>query len=403
MKKYFYVALLFLTYLFYGFTVSRFEVSQLPASIEYPQPKPFYDYRGVTNVHSSLSLGSGEINQIIAAAQEAELDFIFITDLNQFEPSNINEAYHQNLLFLNAGKYSYLDSRFIYYSATSLPPAPSLGEVQVKFADWFSQNSNHLNENFFMIMAHPFRKGFSWSGVYPANLGGIEVINLREVQQTGWEASKLSSIWSFLIYPFNPSLAFLRLFEEPQREFLLWNQLNHERSIPGHLGLEATAKAIPFTGSTINFPSYETTFKLASQHVLLRSELTGNTESDKQKILRALKRGEFYFSLDILGNPKGFSTTLRQADKTVLMGNGARLSKDTYLHINMPLRPKCDFEIVVFKDGDREAGYSTQEVRHPITSPGLYRVMVRLIPQFPLPDAKKWIPWIYTNHFKVTP
>lgn len=135
--------------------------------------------------------------------------------------------------------------------------------------------------------------------------------------------------------------------------------------------------------------------------MLLKSELTGNTENDKKKILRALQRGEFYFSLDLLGNPKGFNTTLTQGDKIHLMGSTTKFSKNMQLHINIPVRPKCEFEIVIFKDGEREMGYSTQEIRHTISSPGIYRVMVRLIPQLPLPDAKKWIPWIFTNHFRV--
>ncbi|NUN04524.1 MAG: hypothetical protein HUU57_02070 [Bdellovibrio sp.] len=43
------------------------------------------------------------------------------------------------------------------------------------------------------------------------------------------------------------------------------------------------------------------------------------------------------------------------------------------------------------------------ETSFPITQPGTYRVQVRVSPLMPLPDAKKWITWIYTNPFFVTP
>jgi hypothetical protein len=41
------------------------------------------------------------------------------------------------------------------------------------------------------------------------------------------------------------------------------------------------------------------------------------------------------------------------------------------------------------------------EIDYAITTPGVYRLEVRVIPLLPLPDAKKWIGWIYTNPFFV--
>jgi hypothetical protein len=44
---------------------------------------------------------------------------------------------------------------------------------------------------------------------------------------------------------------------------------------------------------------------------------------------------------------------------------------------------------------------NSQVTQYYLNSPGVYRVLVRVIPTLPLPDGKKWIPWIYTNMFYV--
>ncbi len=386
-------------YLIYGFMVSTYNVNKRSLSIDQNHPYPFYDYRGVTNVSSIRTLGSGEDNEIIEDAKQADLDYVIITDYNLLDDSSSTESYYGNLLVLRGAKYSYLDSRLLYYRVDGFPQAKSLGEIQVHLTDFLTQPLESRGEAS-VVLAHPFLKGYSWTGEWPVGLDGLEIINFKRVQQQHLEESKASFIWSLLIYPFNPELAFIRLFKEPENEIQLWSSLNQKKPVVGHLGLEATARAIPFTGSVIKFPSYETLFRLGSEHVLLRSELTGSMKSDKVKILRALRRGEFYFALDVLGNPKGFNILLQDQDQFYLMGNRIKFKNKLKFRIELP-QVENPAEVIVYRNGEEFQKLPGETTEIPIEQVGVYRFVVRLKVELPLPDQTRWIPWLYTNHFYV--
>lgn len=137
--------------------------------------------------------------------------------------------------------------------------------------------------------------------------------------------------------------------------------------------------------------------------MILNSELTGSYAKDRSKILRALKRGQFYISVDILGNPKGFNVTIVDGDKTLLMGSRLPLKSGLKLKAHLGTEPSAFYEIVLLKDGIRESTSNQPELEYEIKEHGTYRVIVRVSPLLPLPDAKKWITWIYSNPFFVTP
>jgi hypothetical protein len=203
------------------------------------------------------------------------------------------------------------------------------------------------------------------------------------------------------MFPFNQRLAFLRLFQEPRDETQLWDQLNQDNPTLGFAGSNATAKAIPMANYSFQFPSYERLFEIVSNHVQLRSELTGNANTDKAKIFAALKQGQFYASLDLLADPKGFFCEIESDNQTYLMGSTIKWSKKLKLKVHLPAEPQSPYEVVVIRNGERYRTFNQPEVEVLLDEPGTYRVWVRVIPTFPLPDGKKWISWIYANPFFV--
>ncbi|MCB0412063.1 MAG: hypothetical protein KDD22_06020, partial [Bdellovibrionales bacterium] len=153
----------------------------------------------------------------------------------------------------------------------------------------------------------------------------------------------------------------------------------------------------------ISFPSYESLFAIGSNHILLRSELTGNGKADREKVLHALKAGQFYFSIDLLGNPKGFNAFIidKKSSKIYLMGSEVSLKPGMELQVRLPGAPFVPFDIDIYRNGERILTSNSHVTQLAIHEPGVYRVRVRVIPTFPLPDGKKWIPWIYSNPFYV--
>lgn len=398
-----YPAFIFLLYFIYGFVISRFEIQITPKEIAKKQTSGLFEYRGVTNVLSNLSSGIGDYRHIVESAKNADLDFIFITDHNLFTSPALVEGYHDQLLVLFAHKYSYLDSRLLYYAETKAPLAANLGEAQVKLTDIISQSRESRTGENFIVLTHPLDPNYAWGGEIPVGgIEGIEVINLRKLQTDSWKRDKLVTLKSLFVYPFNPKLAFLSLLYEPKAELNYWLEQNKKRKITGHLGLEANSKAIPFTGGdSFNFPGYEQLFTLASHHVFLKSELTGNPVSDKLKLLRALRNGEFFMAIDLLGSAKGFSALLKQGKKEFLMGNEVSFKKGSKLLIRLGAKPNCHFEIRVYKEADIVGRIYTQEGEFNIDAPGLYRVAVYVKPHLPFPEKERHVPWILSNYFYV--
>jgi hypothetical protein len=393
---------LLLAYLFYGIFLSRFDLTIIPSGLSPKDPEGFHDYVGVVNVHTTLSSGSGSPQEVIQAAQNAKLDFIFLTDLNVFSPPAPGLAgYHENLLVFVDGEYSYLNSRLLNLGVNTERDLSGPGRAQMYFSDLLGQKERSINQGL-LILAHPFKNKYAWAGEFPVGLDGIEVINLKTLWHRSWTDSRWSFFWSMLIFPFNDRLALLRLFQDPKKEVALWDELNSRRPTLGFAGTDADARFRFGKDLHIGYPSYETLFSLVRNHVLLTSELTGESITDREKILSALRRGHFYLSLDILANAKGFLATVETKNGEVFLP-GSQISWQTglQLEVQLPHRPNVPFEVEVYQDGERIVQSNSQTTKVALHAPGAYRVKVRVIPTLPLPDGKKWIPWIYTNPFFV--
>jgi hypothetical protein len=195
----------------------------------------------------------------------------------------------------------------------------------------------------------------------------------------------------------------MRLFQEPSEELNLFDQVSKTRRLVAFQGAEASARAIPLADLLVKFPSYERVLSVASNHLLLTSELTGNMSEDKVKILSALKQGQFYIAFDALGDPKGFEAYASKegSRRKFSMGSEITLSENLQIYFKLPAEPTSFYEVVLYKDGNRVDTMNTFEGVFPITEAGTYRIQVRISPRLPLPDAIKWLTWIYTNNFYV--
>src|ERR1035437_9593946 len=142
---------------------------------------------------------------------------------------------------MTGNEYSYLESRLLTYDRLHRHSLESLGQAQVLLADLLSQSGPDAEPDL-IILAHPSKPGFSWTGAYPSGIDGIEVLNLKSIWQQAWNSSKISFLWSAIIYPFNLQLALLRLYEEPGEELNLWDQLSMKANTIGMAGAEATEK-----------------------------------------------------------------------------------------------------------------------------------------------------------------
>ncbi len=337
----------------------------------------FYDYKLVENIHTQYSLGSGTPTSIADEAKQSRQDFLLFTDVGtQLEIENDR---YQNRIGLLFGE-------------------KTIGETYREITYKMNKTTTRYD---LKIESPAPRLGFDLKHLENTDADGIEVINLKNLSQKSWEKSKISTLWSLLLYPFNPRLSLMRLYIEPLDELRIFDQISQKRKFSLFMGSEASARAIPITNLIMKFPSYERILSVGSQHLLLKSELSGNIEEDKKTIIKALKEGQFYIAFDELGDPAGFETFVinGKEKKHLFMGETINFKNDQTLYYKLPAEPNIFFEVVLFKNGIRVDHLNTFEGVFKIKTPGVYRIQVRLSPRLPLPDAVKWLTWIYTNNF----
>ena len=83
------------------------------------------------------------------------------------------------------------------------------------------------------------------------------------------------------------------------------------------------------------------------------------------------------------------------------LGASVKNDKSLKIYFKLPVVPTAYYEVVLFKNGERVDILNTYEGLFPIQGAGTYRIQVRISPRLPLPDAVKWLTWIYTNNFYI--
>jgi hypothetical protein len=397
MRVLFFFFLCVFFYIVYGFYLTTVNLKIVP-EVKTPGSSFYSDYRGAIHVRSSLSGGVRESDKIIESAQAAGLDFLIFTEHHKAYHKGLPNTYYDSLLVTTGIDYKYLDSKLLILGYR--PESSSLEELSWRVPDWLTQKAPYDREEV-LILSTPFNEAGqpTWGNEWPSGLDALEVQNSKVIAQREYRENFFSVLWSLIVYPFNPQYAFLRLYQDPVPELDLWDKMHPQETLSGVSGLDTSAKAIILPGSSIEFPSYQTSFELMSTHVLIKKEFVGSFEKDKKSLLDALKKGQVYFSLDLLGNPKGFKTYLKVGTKTVDLGEEILFTEKASIEYQLPSEPREFFEVVLFRNGQRIAQSGLAGGSFSVDKPGVYRLIVRVSPFFPLPDARKWVTWIYTNPF----
>lgn len=350
----------------------------------------FYDYAGVINVHSKKSNGRGSVQEIITAAGAAGLDFIVFNETNPLDQQQPFPIKFGQLSVLYGVELNFKNSRFLHFSTEKSPVFSSHSEIQIYVSNFLETGGEGV-----MALSHPEKPGYEWGPEEaPDYMTGMEVLNLREVWRKSWNLRRFSFLSAVMFYPFNPQLFFLDIYLEEALSIKLWDKWNKNKPVIGYVGSDATSKLRVTKNFSLNFPSYKSIFQMAKNHIILREELAGF--GDQGQIVEALKNGNSYFSIDILGAPKGFSFWgLLPGGKRVIMGESVKLDDLQKLKVSLPELEE-DVKIELYHNGDLIEIF-TEDFEFMPEQTGFYRVVVRKNPLFPLIRGQKWIPWIFSN------
>ena len=332
---------------------------------------------GVVHVHTTLSDGGGTPEEVIRAAKTTGLAFLGITDHNNLDAKPL-EGYRDGVLVLVG-------------SELSTPAGHVLGLGLDRDPAWrFNGDGLDGLEDVrdlggVPFAAHPFsaRPDLRWNGWDLPGPWGIELLN-------GDSDARRAGVRALLtvgLYRLNPGYALLQGLRPPDEALRRWDEMLARRDVVGLAGSDAHSRLALTKTRALRFPSYESLFAQARNHLLLDRPLIGEAVADRAAVLDAFRRGRFYLGLDALAPAESFRFTIeREPGERWTMGDHVPRSEGARALVGGRV-PKGT-RVVLLRDGvPMGEGPGLLEVALP--GPGVYRVEAR-VPGWP-------VPWVITN------
>jgi hypothetical protein len=345
----------------------------------------FRDYRGVIHAHSSLGGHStGQFDELVTAAKSNALDFVVMTEhpSENFDTSaSTLKGIQHGVLFVNGNEISTADDdRFLLMPGSE----KAFADGYIKTPEFLSQEKA---QGKFAFITYPDRF-HNWDSDYD----GIEVFNLHT------NAKRMNPVWfaldAFWSFSSMPEMVLADYFQRPAPELKKFDELAQLKKLSLFAGSDAhsnigvgldTNTADRIIGAKLD--PYATIFSLVRTHVLLNKTETFTQDN----LLKALKNGNCFIGLDVLGDTAGFSFTADNGSEKKMMGDEITLSGNTSLDVTVALKSR----IAVFRDGQDPEYFSDEnKLTYPIKNKGVYRIEVYLDPLGPPFDK---IPWIISN------
>lgn len=387
------------------FAYRRYKLGRLHAAIQQvnsqrsqrqtKEESRFAEYRGVMHVHSFLGGHSaGNFEEIIAAAQSNQLDFVVMTE----HPSkNFNTAEmtlkgeHGGVLFINGNEV-------ISANGDRLLLLPGDGQA-ASDSEWSTPEVLSRRTSGLTFVAYP-QEYKSWDA---KGYDGVEVYNVyTNALQINPLVMFFDGLWSYGSYP---DLLFANFYQKPTESLKKWDELISQKGnrLIATAGNDSHANVgISLNDSTgktwlgIKLDPYDRSFRLVRLHVLADdlSRFNGQfsfPSFDEAMLLKAISAGHCFIGFDLFGDTTGFRYTAHDQDEDRIMGDEIKLENEVRLTVGLPVTGR----IVLLKDGGvihDDTGIMTKD--YAVNEKGSYRVEVYL-PQLPKPAGEQ--PWIISN------
>lgn len=351
--------------------------------------------RGALHIHSTLSDGSGTIDDIAAAAARAGLAFIIATDHGDGTREPAPPAYRAGVLCLDGVEISSCQGHYLAVGMRQ-SPYPLGGEARDVVEDVARLGG-------FGIVAHPGSqaRGAGWTA-WDAPFDAMEWLNA----DTEWRDESWPGLaWSALAYPFRGPAAMAAVFDRPVQVLSRFDELAQQRPVVALAGADAHARfgiagaRDPYRGWLLSgVPSYEVSFRAFSVRVELDEPPSGIAADDADRLIAALRAGHVYTAIDGVAGPAVLDFAATSGPSTARSGD--RLLPDGPVDLQARVNAPPGASITLFANGRplvRVTGSTLTRRLSP--EPAAYRVEVDL----PRAPGTPPVPWILSNPIYVGP
>lgn len=289
-----------------------------------PGPPPG-ELRGAWHVHTTHSDGRASLEEVLAAARAAGLQFVVVTDHNVVTPAEA--GWHDGVLVIEAHEAS---TRWGHVVAPGAPRALTLEE----------RNGQPLRAIAALggtpVLAHPFQPRRPFGGWGEEPWGGLEVVS----NDTAWGRVAAGQAFgrglaALATLPFDPSQAVIALVGPVDREAAALDAALRTTP-PGPVrpdGRRAPGRLLFCSADAHGYPSYRAAFEAFSMHVPVSP--VGDGAADGRAVLAALLDGRATCVFDGVApasgvrlSPDGDGTLRLTAAGAPLQAGEARLLRD---------------------------------------------------------------------------
>jgi hypothetical protein len=343
-----------------------------------------YDYRGVIHCHSTYSDGTGDMEEIGKAANDAGVDFVMMTDHDQMKPvEDGQEKWNGSALIICGTEITPDKNHYIVFGDKKLKDVDKLRALKPQ------EVIDAVNaQGWFGFIAHPDHTGtqkfgipsYKWEDWGVSHFTGIGLWDLM----TDWQSQLDREDVTMEVYT-----EFEDWLSGPRIETLKrWDLLNAKGKVVGIGEIDNHKYKKDYNGTMLEIFPYETAFKTVTNHILLDKPLDKDYKKAKKQVLEAVKHGALYVSFDWWDDPTDFSFEIDNGKKIAGMGDTIELGEKTELVASFPQEALLN----VYKNGESILEEEGDEILVDLTEPGAYRVEA----------MRNDIVWILSNNIFVT-
>lgn len=323
------------------------------------------------HIHSKYSDGTGSYDTIVAAAAQACVDVVIVTD--------------HNILVQNVAGYIKKDDRkVLLLSGEEVHDQGRVPQKNHLLVFGVDQEMAHLAGDPQRLIDTINKSGGSSFIAHPDEYD-LKLFHEDDISWINWDVKDFTGfeLWNGMSEFKSVSRSFSQILKNaffpelvahwPLPQTLKrWDDfLTQGRHLSVVGGTDAHAlhvKLGPFT--KVVFP-YKFHFSTINNHLLLDHPLSGDVEVDKRQIFDAIKKGSSYIGYDLPASTRGFSFRIESAEGAANIGESMTIQRSGLIHVKMPQLA----EMRIIHNG--KIKYQASMIDHiafPVTEPGAYRI-----------------------------
>jgi len=343
---------------------------------------PAHDLSCAVHVHTTYSDGTATVPELLAAAAEAGVDAVLLTDHDTLAARRHGwEGDHGGVFLLVGTEVSPKRGHYLAFGVGAEIDHEGRSAVEIAAAVRAAGGTG--------FAAHPFSAGgrmlippaarrivlpHGWPALDdPAGLDGLELWSLTTDAAESWRTPAAAYRWLR-----DPEAAIAA--GPPAHHLAAWDALSARRRVPAIGGLDGHAPGLRVRGRVRTPLPHRRTFELLRTHLVCERPLGAGLEADRETIIAALGAGAAWLHCPCVaaaGSPRLW----------VEAGSGAMLaigSEGPAGPAVLRLRLPREAEITVLRDGSPMHRERADALDLDVEAPGAYRVEARI-------DGRLWL------------